>query len=128
MIDQNRHPNFRVDGQLYLVRCFSCDPVMGRENYIPATATGRCAWCGWEESGHERLKSEAMADTETHKVIKTIPLGNIMVTVYERADGSCKVEAEGVKGFSTGKNESEALGHFIFILSEHMQVGSLKIQ
>ena len=128
MVDQDRHPNFREGDQLYLVRCFACDPVRGRENYIPAAATGKCAWCGWEESNHEAMKSAIMADTETQKVLKTVPLGNVTVTVYERSDGSCKAEAEGVKGFATGANESEALGHFMFILSEHMQVNQLQIQ
>jgi hypothetical protein len=36
------------DGQLFLVRCVACsDAYRGRENYLPAAATGTCAWCGW---------------------------------------------------------------------------------
>lgn len=46
----DRPPNFRSDeGKLYLVRCFVCGGEHGRENYIPAVATGQCAWCGWKE-------------------------------------------------------------------------------
>lgn len=33
---------FMEDGQVFLVRCPKCK----RENYIPAVATGVCAWCG----------------------------------------------------------------------------------
>jgi len=45
---QDRRPNFRdKSGQLFLVRCFACGGEHGRENYIPAVATGTCAWCGW---------------------------------------------------------------------------------
>lgn len=46
---QDREPNFRENGKLYLVRCFKCDPDRGRENYLPAVASGSCAWCGWKE-------------------------------------------------------------------------------
>ena len=44
-----KHPNFRVDGQLYLVRCFACNS-MGTENYGALVAAGTCAWCGWSEA------------------------------------------------------------------------------
>jgi hypothetical protein len=44
---QDRAPNFRENGRLYLVRCFACDSVGGTENYLPAVASGCCAWCGW---------------------------------------------------------------------------------
>lgn len=44
---QDRPPNFREDGQLYLVRCFACEPEHGRDNHGLVVATGRCAWCGW---------------------------------------------------------------------------------
>ena len=50
----DRQPNFRSnDGRLYLVRCFNCGLTYnrGKENWAPAVATGRCAWCGWEEEG-----------------------------------------------------------------------------
>lgn len=51
VVNQDRPPNFRSEtrGGLYLVRCFVCEPEHGRENYIPAVASGQCAWCGWEE-------------------------------------------------------------------------------
>lgn len=32
------------DGKLYLVRCPKC----GRENYLPAVASGKCACCGYK--------------------------------------------------------------------------------
>ena len=46
-INQDRKPNFREGGKLYLVRCYACDPH-GRENYSMAVASGKCAWCGWD--------------------------------------------------------------------------------
>lgn len=50
MIDQERPPNFRDEnGELYLVRCFACDPEIGRENWMVVVATGTCAWCHWYE-------------------------------------------------------------------------------
>ena len=51
MSKQDKPPNFRdEDGQLFLVRCFVCDEVYGRENWAPAVASGECAWCGWHEN------------------------------------------------------------------------------
>ena len=51
---QERSPNFRdKDGKLFLVRCFVCDPENGRENWLPGVASGKCAWCGWEENYKE---------------------------------------------------------------------------
>jgi len=47
---QDREPNFRDgSGNIYLVRCFSCDKDHGKENWAPMVAEGKCAWCGWEE-------------------------------------------------------------------------------
>lgn len=47
---QDRRPNFRDgSGKLFLVRCYACESNFGRENWSPAVATGRCAWCGWQE-------------------------------------------------------------------------------
>jgi hypothetical protein len=43
--------NFMDNGKFYLVRCYSCDPKFGRENYMPMAASGKCAWCGWNEAG-----------------------------------------------------------------------------
>lgn len=34
---------FKDKDKLYLVRCPKCE----RENYGPAVATGKCAWCGY---------------------------------------------------------------------------------
>jgi hypothetical protein len=45
-VDQDRAPNFRDGDNLYLVRCFACEP---ERDSTPAVATGRCAWCGWNE-------------------------------------------------------------------------------
>ena len=46
----DREPNFYSDeGGFYLVRCYACCPVTGRENYAPAVASGQCVWCGWKE-------------------------------------------------------------------------------
>ncbi len=53
------HGNFRDDaGQLFLIRC----PACFAENYMPAVATGKCAWCGW----HEKLKDE-IESSKKHK-------------------------------------------------------------
>ncbi len=30
------------DFKICMIRCFEC----GKENYIPAVASGMCAWCG----------------------------------------------------------------------------------
>ena len=50
----DRPPNFRgADGELFLVRCFHCDPVRGRENWAPVVTTGECAWCGWTEDDED---------------------------------------------------------------------------
>ena len=47
---QDREPNWRTDGKLYLKRCYVCDEEYGKENWAPAVATGRCAWCGWSDA------------------------------------------------------------------------------
>ena len=46
---QFQKPNFVENGELYLMRCYKCDPENGRENWAPYVATGQCAWCGWKE-------------------------------------------------------------------------------
>jgi len=49
--EQLREPNFRnSEGRLFLIRCFVCEPKFGRENYLPAVASGKCAFCGWKEN------------------------------------------------------------------------------
>lgn len=45
----DRAPNFRDQGQLFLVRCYVCRPLRGRENAAVAVADGVCAWCGWRQ-------------------------------------------------------------------------------
>jgi hypothetical protein len=45
--------NFLANGKKYVVRCYSegCgDGPRGRENYLPAAASGKCAWCGSDGS------------------------------------------------------------------------------
>ncbi len=49
---QDRPPNFRENGKLYLVRCFACESEHGRENWAMVVAKGVCAWCGWSEDIH----------------------------------------------------------------------------
>jgi len=49
-INQDRKPNFRESGQLFLVRCFKCDPNLGYENSELEVSSGRCATCGWQEN------------------------------------------------------------------------------
>ena len=44
----DKTPNFYdSDGKFFLVRCFNCEPERGTENWAPAVATGKCAFCGW---------------------------------------------------------------------------------
>ena len=52
-INQDRPPNFRKDDRLYLVRCFACDPEIGKENWAMAVYSGVCAWCGWGGKGNK---------------------------------------------------------------------------
>lgn len=50
-LEQYSEPNFvGKNGRFYLVRCFNCvgTDYESTENYGPAVATGRCAWCGWK--------------------------------------------------------------------------------
>lgn len=47
----DRPPNFyNEEGKFFLVRCFACDATQkyGRENWLPAVASGKCAWCNWK--------------------------------------------------------------------------------
>lgn len=37
------------DGRLYMVYCPKCK----RENWIPAVASGQCAWCGYTKTQKE---------------------------------------------------------------------------
>lgn len=54
---QEKGANFRDSkGNLYLVRCYVCEPERGRENYGPAVSTGNCAWCGWSEEVEAKLR------------------------------------------------------------------------
>lgn len=54
----DRKPNFRDDGQLFLVRCFACNPEHGRENYALSVALGVCAWCGWDDEMKDEDEEE----------------------------------------------------------------------
>ena len=42
MNPQLKGRNYKSKGKIYLIRCNKC----GRENYLPAVASGVCAWCG----------------------------------------------------------------------------------
>lgn len=51
---QDTGANFRdADGQLYLVRCYNCGGIRGKENYAMAVSSGTCAWCGWKDKENE---------------------------------------------------------------------------
>ena len=51
---QDRGPNFRGErGDLFLIRCYACNPERGTENYGLAVIDGICAWCGWRETKEE---------------------------------------------------------------------------
>ena len=41
-VSQDRPPNFRdEEGKLFLVRCFACNPEIGRENWALVVAEGQ---------------------------------------------------------------------------------------
>lgn len=50
-VNQDREPNFRIDGKLFLCRCFACDPRYGTENHVAFVAEGKCWQCGWTDKG-----------------------------------------------------------------------------
>lgn len=52
----DRRPNFRDDGHLFLVRCFACPDAgeRGKENWAMAVSSGYCARCGWSEQPPRR--------------------------------------------------------------------------
>lgn len=61
----DREPNFRGDnGELYLVRCFSCGGDRGTENWAMVVATGTCAWCGWSESAEQKQTDDSPPTTQ----------------------------------------------------------------
>jgi hypothetical protein len=50
---QDKKPNFRdSNGNLFIVRCFYCDPNHGTENNAAYVASGTCAWCGFCEQNN----------------------------------------------------------------------------
>lgn len=71
---QDRLPNFRKNGQLYLVRCFVCSDNIdiGRENWAPAVASGTCAWCGWKEEKRKERKVSPITPLKKEKKIYNI--------------------------------------------------------
>lgn len=100
---QDRGPNFREDGKLYLLRCFKCEPNYGRENYMLAVASGQCAWCGWKE------EEKPMTHTPTPWKIRAYgEPGAVTSKVYFRYclndDALC---------YSTDRAEAEANAAFI---------------
>lgn len=58
MTKQDRPPNFREEGKLFLVRCFVCNKEIGKENLSTAVAKGYCAWCGWSEDEPYRYEQD----------------------------------------------------------------------
>ena len=56
----DRPPNFwDAEGNFYLVRCFVCSTCKGgTENYLPAAASGQCAWCGASVGEGRPIKEE----------------------------------------------------------------------
>ena len=61
--DNNRPPNFRgLNGELFLVRCYSCRPKEGRENWGLCVAAGVCAHCGWSESAESESEEQENDD------------------------------------------------------------------
>ena len=51
----HRDPNFQgKDGVLYLDRCYNCDPVKGKLNWIPMAYEGECVWCGWKDNAEKK--------------------------------------------------------------------------
>lgn len=43
MSEKKKGEVFKDGADLFLVRCPKCS----KENYLPAVATGQCAWCGY---------------------------------------------------------------------------------
>lgn len=65
----DREPNFRGDnGELYLVRCFSCGGDRGTENWAMVVAAGTCAWCGWTESSADDTTPRKRTDDNLRSV------------------------------------------------------------
>lgn len=53
--DGDAFGNFTDDrGKYFMVRCVKCEA----ENYMPAVATGTCAWCGHVGSGADVPRDE----------------------------------------------------------------------
>ena len=63
------------DGRVFLERC----PVCVRENWGPAVASGRCAWCGHDPIVHRALTEEptrlATPQTGAEPVAAATPKG-----------------------------------------------------
>jgi len=60
----------KIYDQYYLTRCFEC----GRENYLPAVASGVCAWCGYDLNQDEQIKAKINAN----------PLGELTMEVKKK--------------------------------------------
>lgn len=56
-------------GRVFLVRCHRC----GKENYLPAVASGQCAWCGFSPGvGEDPSRADmgsGMPPSESEKVV-----------------------------------------------------------
>lgn len=62
--------------------------------------------------------SMAEAVTDKPKPTREVKLENLHIKVFKRDENSYRAEAEGIEGFSTGTNESEALGNFVLLLAD----------
>jgi ribosomal protein L37E len=49
---KDEHYFLGKDGKILLIRCPKCHS----ENYAPAVATGKCAWCGFDANKPDEKK------------------------------------------------------------------------
>jgi len=64
----HRRPNFYRNNKFYLVRCYICDKNEGRENWAVFVATGKCAWCGCDESTDRIICDRNKIKRKTKKI------------------------------------------------------------
>lgn len=87
-IHKGKGYGFQVDdGMVYMVRCFEC----GKENWAPAVASGRCAWCGHNANLDDMIGeiNVIIRDSEVHlEVGIDVPPGEkpLMVTIKGKYD------------------------------------------
>ncbi len=52
--DHNNNNPDRDTKTWYSLKCFKCESENGKENWMPAVATGACAWCGYNPTEDEK--------------------------------------------------------------------------